>query len=121
MRAKQTKNVSAEAAISGFLDIRRRDGDRRRRPGGGVSPQSKDQPVASAITRCPARSKRSGKTYQGPAVKGWGVCRMHGAGGRAPKGNKNALKHGRYTAKSIALRRAIRELLRESRELVRAI
>ena len=46
---------------------------------------------------------------------------MHGAGGRTPKGNKNALKHGRYTAKSIALRRAIRELLRESRELVRAI
>ena len=29
-----------------------------------------------------------------PAAKGYKVCRMHGAGGGAPKGNRNALKHG---------------------------
>jgi len=46
---------------------------------------------------------------------------MHGAGGGAPLGNQNALKHGRYTAKSIAFRQAIRALLRESRELVGAV
>ena len=68
--------------------------------------------------RCRARSKRSGKPCQAPAVKGWAVCRMHGAGGGAPKGNKNALRHGLYTAEAIAMRQAIRELLRESRELV---
>jgi uncharacterized protein YjcR len=42
---------------------------------------------------------------------------MHGAGGGAPEGNKNALKHGRYTAEAIAVRRAISALLRDSREL----
>lgn len=46
------------------------------------------------------------------------VCRMHGAGGGASKGNKNALKHGRYTAEAIAERRVIRELLRDNRELL---
>jgi uncharacterized protein YjcR len=43
---------------------------------------------------------------------------MHGAGGGAPKGNKNALRHGRYSAQSIAMRPAIRALLRASRELL---
>ena len=46
------------------------------------------------------------------------MCRMHGAGGGAPVGNKNALKHGLYTADAIAARQAIRALLRESRELL---
>ena len=36
----------------------------------------------------------------------------------APKGNKNALKHGRYTADAIARRRAIGELLRISRQVI---
>ena len=43
---------------------------------------------------------------------------MHGAGGGAPLGNKNALKHGRYSAAAIAERRRFRELLRESLELI---
>jgi uncharacterized protein YjcR len=42
---------------------------------------------------------------------------MHGAGGGASEGNKNALKNGRYTAKAIAERRVIQELLRDNREL----
>ena len=46
---------------------------------------------------------------------------MHGAGGGAPKGNKNALKHGRYTAEAIAERRAIRMLLREAGELLELV
>jgi hypothetical protein len=32
--------------------------------------------------------------------------------------NQNALKHGLYTAEAIAARRAIRALLRDSRELL---
>jgi glucans biosynthesis protein len=71
--------------------------------------------------RCRARSKRSGKPCQAPAVKGWAVCRMHGAGGGAPLGNKNALRHGLYTADAIAARRAIRALLRVGRELSQRI
>ena len=35
----------------------------------------------------------------------------------APKGNQNALKHGRYTAQAISDRKQIAELLREMREL----
>jgi glucans biosynthesis protein len=43
---------------------------------------------------------------------------MHGAGGGAPNGNRNAYKHGLYTAEARAERRAIRALLRESGELL---
>jgi hypothetical protein len=48
---------------------------------------------------------------------------MHGGapGSGAPLGNRNALRHGHYTAKAIAARRAIRALLRESRELMQSI
>jgi len=46
---------------------------------------------------------------------------MHGAGGGAPKGNKNALKQGHYTAAAITMRKAIRALLRDSRELAQRV
>ena len=68
--------------------------------------------------RCRARSKRSGKPCRSPAVRGWSVCRMHGAGGGAPKGNRNAWKHGRYSAEAIAERRRLRELLQDCQELL---
>lgn len=69
-------------------------------------------------TRCQAKSKRTGKPCQAPAVKGWAVCRMHGAGGGAPKGSRNALKHGHYTAEAIALRRHLSDLIRQSRAVI---
>jgi hypothetical protein len=71
--------------------------------------------------RCTARSKRSGKPCRAPAVRGFDVCRMHGAGGGAPFGNRNALKHGQYTGEAMALRRELAELVREARRLVEAI
>ncbi len=40
--------------------------------------------------RCRATSKRSGLRCRSPAVRGYEVCRMHGAGGGAPNGNRNA-------------------------------
>jgi uncharacterized protein YjcR len=42
---------------------------------------------------------------------------MHGgaAGSGAPIGNKNALKHGRYTAEAIARRRQVSELIKVAR------
>ena len=48
---------------------------------------------------------------------------MHGGadGSGAPKGNRNALKHGRYTAPAIAARRQIRALLRAGRELIEIV
>jgi hypothetical protein len=46
---------------------------------------------------------------------------MHGAGGGAPKGNNNALKHGRYTAEAVANRREVAALLREMRALASVV
>tara|TARA_R110002110_G_scaffold368469_1_gene578259 strand:+ start:1263 stop:1424 length:162 start_codon:yes stop_codon:yes gene_type:complete len=41
---------------------------------------------------------------------------MHGGaeGSGAPKGNRNAFKHGRYSKESIEDRQAIRKLIREA-------
>jgi hypothetical protein len=46
---------------------------------------------------------------------------MHGASGGAPKGNKNALKHGDFVAEGLALRRQISALARMARETIGAI
>ena len=70
--------------------------------GEGIAPKSEDQPHAKQIAhapqpRCGART-RSGSPCQSPAMPN-GRCRMHGGmSPGAPKGNKNAFKHGRYTA-----------------------
>ena len=41
-----------------------------------------------------------------------------GAGIAAPRGNKNAQKHGHYTREAIARRRQLGELMRELRKLI---
>ena len=66
--------------------------------------------------RCGART-RSGKPCASPAVSGKKRCRMHGGayGSGAPRGNKNALKHGLYTREAIAQRRQLRQLIRQAR------
>jgi uncharacterized protein YjcR len=45
---------------------------------------------------------------------------MHGCapGSGAPRGNKNAYKHGLYTHDAIDERRQIQDLLRQSRKLL---
>lgn len=73
------------------------------------------------VSRCRARSKRTGKSCRSPAVRGCSVCRMHGAGGGAPRGNRNAYKHGLYTAKAIETRRMAAALLKQARELVNSV
>jgi uncharacterized protein YjcR len=72
-------------------------------------------------SRCPAKSKRSGLQCRAPAVRGSSVCRMHGAGGGAPKGNRNALKHGLFTAEAIAARRLVAALTKQACETLAAI
>ncbi len=72
--------------------------------------------------RCVAPSKRTGKSCQAPAVRGWAVCRFHGARGGAPKGAQNgSYKHGLYTKTAVEERRAIRELLRRSCDALAAL
>jgi hypothetical protein len=48
---------------------------------------------------------------------------MHGGapGSGAPRGNKNAVKHGLYTHEAIAQRRKLTELMRQSRKLLSEI
>jgi uncharacterized protein YjcR len=46
---------------------------------------------------------------------------MHGAAGGAPKGNRNALKHGATTAEALAFKREIAALARRARETTAAI
>jgi uncharacterized protein YjcR len=46
---------------------------------------------------------------------------MHGAGGGAPKRNRNALTHGLYTAEAAKTRRMIAELTRRARELITTV
>jgi hypothetical protein len=41
---------------------------------------------------------------------------MHGARAGAPRGNKNALKHGEYSAENIAFMREMRALAKAARE-----
>ena len=66
--------------------------------------------------RCRARTRR-GSLCQSPAMKN-GRCRMHGGTSPgAPKGNKNAYKHGHYTADAIARRRSIATLIRTGKKL----
>lgn len=74
----------------------------------------------TASPRCGAKT-RSGKPCRSPAVQGKARCRMHGGakGSGAPKGNRNALKHGLYTREAIAERRAFKQMWREMDDLLR--
>jgi hypothetical protein len=48
---------------------------------------------------------------------------MHGGapGSGAQPGNRNALKHGRYSHEMLEFRRMVRELAREAHELVEIV
>ena len=43
-------------------------------------------------------------------------CGARGSG--APRGNRNALKSGLYTAESLELRRHVAQLIRDSRKII---
>ena len=61
---------------------------------------------AHAAPRCDARSKRTGQPCRNPAVKGWNVCRMHGARGGAPRGEAHGnYRHGGRTIEAALFRR----------------
>ncbi len=73
----------------------------------------------NAAPRCSATSKCSRRPCRAPAVRGWNVCRFHGARGGAPSGKDNgAWKHGLHSREARAIRRECAVLLREARETV---
>lgn len=70
-----------------------------------------------AAPRCTAHSKRTGLPCGNPAVTGWTVCRMHGAGGGAKPGKANpAYRHGGRTQEATEMRRIVAAITRESRK-----
>ncbi len=55
-------------------------------------------------------------------MKGWAVCRFHGAKGGAPRGKRNgAWRHGMATNEVIAARREVAALVKESGKQIAAI
>ena len=78
--------------------------------------------AANATPRCTAKSKRSGQPCGAPAVRGWTVCRMHGARGVALPGPANPnWRHGGRSAEAVALRKMVNALGRETRKLADAM
>jgi hypothetical protein len=76
-------------------------------------------PMQSAhdAPRCGAKSKRSGKSCRAPAVRGCGVCRMHGARGGAPTGKRNGkYRHGMRTQEATEAVRLVNLLSRLARK-----
>ncbi|WP_416909164.1 MAG: HGGxSTG domain-containing protein [Polymorphobacter sp.] len=56
---------------------------------------------------------RAGRPCRSPAMAN-GRCRMHGGTSPgAPKGNRNAWKHGLYSAETVRLRALLRALRQE--------
>ena len=72
--------------------------------------------------RCGAKT-RAGAPCEAPATRCSARCRMHGGakGSGAPKGNRNALRHGVYTSEAIAWRREINRLMRDGRAAIAKI
>ena len=70
--------------------------------------KASDNPMNRAA-RCSATSKRSGLSCKAPALRGWKVCRFHGARGGAPKGAAHGrYVHGQFTCKAVEQRQALR-------------
>ena len=78
----------------------------------GLDPMNALYPFQKS-PRCSATSKRTKKPCMAPAVKGWTVCRFHGARGGGPKGERNGMyRHGLYTKEATKERRFLAELFR---------
>ena len=79
-------------------------------------PENQSRFDLRTVRKCGARCKGTGKPCQQPAMPN-GRCKLHGGKSPGPpKGNRNAWKHGRYSAEAIARRRMLRALLREMQE-----
>lgn len=75
-----------------------------------------------AMPKCQATAKSTERRCGNIAMKGKNVCYIHGGKSPgAPKKNVNALKHGFYTAESIAKRRHVRVFIKESHQFINEI
>ena len=77
--------------------------------------QGTEQYAFDKSPRCTATSKRTRQRCKAPAVRGWNVCRFHGARGGAPKGKANgAWKHGHYSQSARVERSLVKRVLNEA-------
>lgn len=75
------------------------------------NPMRPTQRLADA-PRCTAKAKTTGSRCKGPAVKGWKVCRMHGARGGAPSGPANGMwRHGDRSVEAKRIHQEIKALV----------
>ena len=75
--------------------------------GGRGAMKTDANPMHSAheAPRCTAKAKSTGARCRAPAVTGWRVCRMHGAGGGAPSGKAHPnWRHGGRSREVTAFR-----------------
>ena len=92
--------------------------------GGGMAPKTRDQPhEPQRITHAPGvpvLSQIEAEREAVPIASGPGLQRLPHAwrSWRARAGNRNAFKHGLYTAKAIETRRVVAKLTKQARELV---
>jgi hypothetical protein len=64
--------------------------------------------------RCSATSKRTRERCKAPAVRGWTVCRFHGARGGGPKGERNGMyRHGLNTKEAMKERHSYSTIARK--------
>ena len=76
----------------------------------------------SAAPRCTATAKSTGRRCRSPAVKGWKVCRLHGARGGHPAGSTHpSWTHGGRSREAQEMRKAINDLVRVQRDLEKLI
>ena len=87
-----------------------------------MRPMQPDPSRMNRAPRCHART-RCGTPCRQLAVTGRKRCCMHGGvdGIGGQPGNRNALKHGHYTAEAIAQRREVVALLRACRDRLGAM
>lgn len=87
-------------------------------PKGDVNPMQS----AHDALRCSAHSKRTGFPCRAPAVRGWSVCRMHGARGGAPHGTAHGrYMHGERSQDALNVRKQVNALVRAAQELLSEI
>jgi hypothetical protein len=113
-RSNMSTSIPADRRWSGWSKPR----------GVGINRNQRINPMQSKLPmhcsrRCGGRT-RNGSPCRSPAMPN-GRCRMHGGlSPGAPKGNRNAFKHGRYTAETLASRREVAALGRAMRALADA-
>ena len=73
----------------------------------------------SSPQRCRAHARSTGKPCRRWPLKNRTRCRLHGGLSSGARNPHRPLKHGKYTSEAIAERKAARELIRRSGELLK--